>query len=256
MPSFAIHAICGNEILKEMNLSENAKKSFIIANIIPDVSRVTGFKKKDAKEKRKSIQDNKTSTHFRTDHNAILLYPDLDMFLEKYSGNVKSSITSFAYFFHLYTDYYFFRKFLTSVLSFYDEDMQKTKNKNDVKFVKVNRTGEIIEYSKVVSKDNDYSIYRDYSILNNYLLNKYELKIDYDDLFEYIDQGKFHIDIEETKSIYAYYAVFKMKKYLQDEKVKNSDLRIIAPEELDKFIKDVVKSFKKNYGYFINSYLK
>ena len=47
-----------------------------------------------------------------------------------------------------------------------------------------------------------------------------------------------------------------MKKYLQDEKVKNSDLRIIAPEELDKFIKDVVKSFKKNYGYFINSYLK
>ena len=128
--------------------------------------------------------------------------------------------------------------------------------KNDVKFVKVNRTGEIIEYSKVISKDNDYSIYRDYSILNNYLLNKYELKIDYDDLFEYIDQGKFHIDIEETKSIYAYYAVFKMKKYLQDEKVKNSDLRIIAPEELDKFIKDVVKSFKKNYGYFINSYLK
>ena len=256
MPSFAIHAICGNEILKEMNLSENAKRSFIIANIIPDVSRVPGFKKKDTKEKRKSIQDNKISTHFRTDYNAILSYPDLDMFLEKYSGNVKSSITSFAYFFHLYTDYYFFKKFLTSVLSFYDDNMQKTKNRKDVSFVKVNRTGEIIEYSKFFSKDSDIGIYRDYSILNNYLLNKYEIKIDYDDLFEYIDQGKFHIDIEETKPIYAYYAVFKMKKYLKDEKVKSSNLNILATEDLDKFIKDVVKSFKKNYGYFINSYLK
>ncbi len=256
MPSYAIHAICGNEILKEMNLSENAKKSFIIANIIPDVSRVTGFKKKDTKEKRKSIQENKISTHFRTDLNATLSYPDLDMFLEKYSGNVKSSITSFAYFFHLYTDYYFFKKFLTSILSFYDENMQKTKNRKDVSFVKVNRTGEIIEYSKFFSKDNDIGIYRDYSILNNYLLNKYELKIDYDDLFEYIDQGKFHIDIEETKSIYAYYAVFKMKKYLKDEKVKDYNLKILEAEELDKFIKDVIKSFKKNYGYFINSYLK
>ena len=89
MPSFAIHAICGNELLKEINLSENAKKSFIIANIIPDVNRIPGFRYKNTKEKINSIQYNKKTTHFRTDDKALLEYPDLDMFLEKYSGNVK-----------------------------------------------------------------------------------------------------------------------------------------------------------------------
>jgi len=255
MPSFAIHAICGNELLKDMNLSDNAKKSFLIANIIPDVSRVPGFKLKDTIEKRKSIQDNKKTTHFRTDNDALLAYPDLDMFLEKYSGNVKSSITSFGYFFHLYTDYYFFKKFLPKILSFYDQDMNKAKTRKDIYYVKIKKTGEVLKYKRLFNKEMEDGIYKDYSISNSYLLNKYNLKLDYDELFEYIDQNGFHIDIEETKPLFAYYAVLKMKKYLKDEKVKDTNLKVFSIEELDNLIGDIIKSFKKDYGYFISSYL-
>ena len=108
MPSFAIHSICGNELLRDLNISENDRKSFIIGNIIPDVSRVSGFRFKDNTEKRRSVQDRKKITHFRTNESVVLAYPDLDAFLEKYSGVVRSNISCFGYFFHLYTPLYHF----------------------------------------------------------------------------------------------------------------------------------------------------
>lgn len=255
MPSYAIHTICGNELLKNLNISENAKKSFLIGNIIPDVSRVPGFRLKDTVEKRKSIQDNKKTTHFRTDTESVLAYPDLDLFLEKYSGNVKSSISSLGYFFHLYTDYYYFKKFLPKILEFFDKDMNKAKTRDDVYYVKIKKSGEVVKYKKLFSKELSEGIYNDYSISNNYLLDKYNVEIDYDDLFEYIDQNGFNIDIEETKPLFAYYAVLKLKKYLKDEKVKDTKLKVFSIDDLDGLIDNIIKSFKKNYGYFIDSYI-
>lgn len=254
MPSFAIHTICGNELLKDLNISENERKSFIIGNIIPDVSRVPGFRFKDNIEKRKSVQDRKKTTHFRTNDSVVLAYPDLDLFLKKYSGVVRSNISCFGYFFHLYTDYYYFKKFLPKILTFYDKDMKKANNKEEVYYVKINKTGEIVKYKKLFSKETEEGIYRDYSISNQYLINKYGLDIDYNDLFEFIDQVGFSIEIEETKSIYAYYAVLKMKKYLKDEKIKDTKLNVFTSEDLDTLIEKIIKSFKKNYGYLMSSF--
>ena len=255
MPSFAIHAICGNELIKDFNISDNAKMSFFIGNIIPDVSRIPSFKDKDYATKRKSIQDRKKITHFRTNKDAVLAYPDLDKFLEKYSGSVKSNITSFAYFFHLYTDYYYFRKFLPKILTFYDKDMNKINNSESVYFVKINRTGEVVSYKELFNKENENGIYKDYSISNNYLIKKYNLDLDYDLLFDYIDQNGFYIEIEETKSLFAYYAVLKMKKYLKDEIVKDNRLNVFTIDDLDSLIGNIIKSFKREYGYIINSYV-
>ena len=72
MPSFAIHTICGTELLKEINLNENEQKEFLIGNIIPDVSRVKNFKNLDKQKRRQSIQDRKVITHFRTNKNNIM----------------------------------------------------------------------------------------------------------------------------------------------------------------------------------------
>jgi len=255
MPSFAIHAICGNELIKDFDISDNAKKSFFIGNIIPDVSRIPGYKDKDYVTKRKSIQDRKKITHFRTNKDAVLAYPDLDKFLEKYSGSVKSNIASFAYFFHLYTDYYYFRKFLPGILTFYDKNMNQINDSESVYYVKINRTGEVVKYKDLFNKDNENGIYKDYSISNNYLIKKYSLDLDYDVFFDYIDQNGFYIDIEETKSIFAYYAVLKMKKYLKDEIVFDNELSVFCKSDLDNLIDNVVKSFKKEYGYILSAYM-
>lgn len=255
MPSFAIHAICGNELIKNFNISDNAKKNFFIGNIIPDVSRVPSFKEKDYSSRRKSIQDRKNITHFRTNKNNVLSYPDLDRFLEKYSGSVRSSITSFAYFFHLYTDYYYFKKFLPGLLTFYDNNMNVVTNSDNVYYVKINRTGEVVKFKDLFNKDYENGIYRDYSISNNYLMKKYKLDMDYDELFDYIDQHGFNIEIEETKSIFAYYAVLKMKKYLKDEIVEDTSLKIFCFDDLDKLIDSIINSFIKEYGYIVSSYI-
>ena len=254
MPSFAIHAICGNELLKELSIDDTDKKLFMIGNIIPDVSRVPGFRYKDTVQKRKSIQDRKKYTHFRTNDKVVLAYPDLDLFLEKYSGVVRSNISSFAYFFHLYTDYYYFKKFLPKILTFYDKDMNKINDKESVYYVKINNTGEVVKYKKLFSKETEEGIYKDYSISNAYLINKYGLDVDYNDLFDFIDQHGFSIEIEETKSIYAYYAVLKMKKYLKDEKIKEDKLNVFTNKDLDNLIENIIKSFKKDYGYLLSSY--
>ena len=81
MPSFAIHTVCGIELLKKLKVDDNSKRDFIIGNILPDVSRVRDYKNKDDLDKRKSIQDRKMITHFRVDDDIVLQYPDLNKFL-------------------------------------------------------------------------------------------------------------------------------------------------------------------------------
>jgi hypothetical protein len=132
--------------------------------------------------------------------------------------------------------------------------MKKANNKEEVYYVKINKTGEIVKYKKLFSKETEEGIYRDYSISNQYLIKKYGLDIDYNDLFEFIDQVGFSIEIDETKSIYAYYAVLKMKKYLKDEKIKDTKLNVFTSEDLDTLIEKIIKSFNKNYGYLMSSF--
>ena len=255
MPSFAIHTICGKEILKELNFNNLEEKEFLIGNILPDVSRVRSYKKMDSHNQRKSIQDIKNITHFRIEDDIILSYPDVDKFLKKYLKDIQErNIVTLAYFFHLYTDYYYFKVFLPGILSFYDKDMKDTNSKSNVYYAKVNRTGEIIKYKVLFNKDDDEGIYKDYSISNKFLINKYKLDIDYDDLIEYIDQYGFNTNVKETKAIYAYYAVIKLRKYLQDLSLVDDELHIFCKEELDGLVDNIINSFKKDYGYLLGYY--
>lgn len=129
MPSFAIHSVCGNELLKKINITPEQKYEFIIGNVLPDVSRVKNFNDLDDNEKRREIQSRKKKTHFRKKNDEVIEYSDCEMFLNKYEEIIKQNVNALAYFFHLYTDYYFYKVFLNKVITFYDEDMNETKIK-------------------------------------------------------------------------------------------------------------------------------
>ena len=47
MPSFAIHNICGLELLNKFNVSEFDRYRFIIGNVLPDVSRIRKYNELD-----------------------------------------------------------------------------------------------------------------------------------------------------------------------------------------------------------------
>ena len=254
MPSFAIHTVCGIELLKKLKVDDNSKGDFIIGNILPDVSRVRDYKNKDDLDKRKSIQDRKMITHFRVDDDIVLQYPDLNKFLDKYEGSVKKNIISLAYFFHLYTDYYYFKIFLNDILCFYDKDMNITNSKKNVYYVKILRNNEVYEFKKLFNKLGNDSIYNDYSISNKYLINKYNLNIDYDDLIEYIDQEGFTTEIKESNSLFAYYAIIKLRKYLKDLEIVDDKLRYFTYEEFDSLVENIINNFIKDYGYLLDNY--
>ena len=254
MPSFAIHTVCGIELLKKLKVDDNSKRDFIIGNILPDVSRVRDYKNKDDLDKRKSIQDRKMITHFRVDDDIVLQYPDLNKFLNKYEDSVKKNIISLAYFFHLYTDYYYFKIFLNDILCFYDKDMNITNSKKNVYYVKILRNNEVYEFKKLFNKLGNDSIYNDYSISNKYLINKYNLNIDYDDLIEYIDQEGFTTEIKESNTLFAYYAIIKLRKYLKDLEIVDDKLRYFTYEEFDSLVENIINNFIKDYGYLLDNY--
>ena len=67
----------------------------------------------------------------------------------------------------------------------------------------------------------------------------------------------FLTNIDETNSLYAYYAIRKLEKYVNEIDVKdNVQLLIFNGEELDLLVKNVVDSFFIKYSDLLVKYCK
>ena len=257
MPSFAIHNICGLELLNKLDVSDEDKNKFIIGNILPDVNRVNNYRNLDDLGKRRAIQKRKKETHFRDNMDKIVELPNCNEFLKKYKNDIKEDIVTLAYFFHLYTDYYYFKNLFSNILTFYDEDMKETNLKINFKYVKINKTGEVILGSEFFNKNNPKGIYKEYTRCNSYLAKKHRFRVDTLKLYDYVDQYGFLTNIDETNSLYAYYAIRKLEKYVNEIDVKdNVQLLIFNGEELDLLVKNVVDSFFIKYSDLLVKYCK
>lgn len=256
MPSFAVHSICGDKLIEKLRINEKDKQSFIIGNILPDISRVSGYSKLDDKEKRRATQYKKKISHFRTKKDYIIEYPDIDEFLEKYKEKVKDNIATLAYFFHLYTDYYYFKYCIPSVVEFLDQDLNKSDDRKKAIYARIIKSDRIINGKDFFNKEHEDGIYKEYSRCNKYLLDKYKIKIDCDKLFEYIDEYGFYTEIEETNSMFAYYAVIKLRKYFGETYTIEGNLKYFTEEQLDNLVNDIVNSFIEKYPDILGEYLK
>ncbi len=254
MPSFAIHNICGLELLKKLDVDEGNKNKFIIGNILPDVSRISKYNELDDIGKRKAIQKRKKETHFRNNTDKIVEYPNCSVFLNKYRDYIENDIITLAYFFHLYTDYYYFKYVFSKIITFLDENYEVTDIKSNFKYVKINKTNEIVLGKDFFNKKNPKGIYKEYSRCNSYLARKYDCKVDIYELIDFIDQNGFLTHIEETNSLYAYYAIRKLEKYVNEIDVDDCELLIFRKEDLDNLVDDVVDNFILEYGYLLDKY--
>lgn len=171
MASAVIHLAVANEINKALNRD---KSKLLIGSIAPDISKFIG--------------ENKAISHFIKEKGSNI--PDIEKFLNKYKNNLTDDFV-IGYFIHLYTDYLWFKYFVTE---FYNKPM----------IMKLDGT--------IVKGEEDtisFYIYNDYTDLNIKLLDKYnmDLKIFYNDLpdlndiIEEIPMEKVQIIVDQMGTI-------------------------------------------------------
>lgn len=147
MASAIIHIAVANELNKTI---KKDNKKLLIGSIAPDIA--------------KQIGREKYTSHFSTEDNADI--PNLNLFLEKYKNHMDDDFV-LGYYIHLYTDYLWFKYFMTEI-----------QDKNNL-LTKLN--GEIV---KCDENTLTLYIYNDYTNLNKQVIDNYnlDLKIFYEEL--------------------------------------------------------------------------
>jgi len=148
MASSMIHIAVASELNKKLNRD---KSKLLIGTIAPDISKLIG--------------ESKRITHFVNDQTESDSIPDLDLFLKKYKNKINDDFV-LGYYIHLFTDYLWFKYFLTEI---WTEDM----------ITKLDGTVVKCEGRMALQY-----IYNDYTNLNINLIDDYnlDLKIFYNEI--------------------------------------------------------------------------
>ena len=253
MPSYIGHTACGLELLKQLNLSKEDKTKFIIGNLVPDIKQVDIDYTLDEFINKRNIQRKKRITHFRKQTNKILEYPHCRIFLEKYEEEVKKHIETMAYFFHLYTDYCYFKYFLPEMISFYDSDYHEVDERDNFYYVKIHKSDEFLKASIFFSKVRKEGLYKEYARSNYYLIKKYNIQLDTVQLREYLDKNSFCCYVDEI-DLSKIEDVFQRIDKVYNNRIIDTTLLVFEEKKLNSFIKKVVKDFIKEYGYLLTKY--
>lgn len=192
MASSMIHICVANEINK---ILKRDNRSILIGSIAPDIA--------------KQINMEKQFSHFQDEDDDM---PNFERFLSKYKSSLNDDFV-LGYYIHLYTDYYWFKYFMTE---FIKHDLIYTLD------------------GKVLTLSDDEKvkfIYKDYTNLNIKLIDEYmlDLKIFYEqvpefrNIIEEIPMNKLNIIIdkagviiENTKESKSYFFdIQEVKKFIE-----------------------------------------
>lgn len=273
MASFVIHTLAAEMLLKEIenqyrvSLSAENTKRFLLGNLIVDSLRLDmsipehlqGQELIDYKmELKRKNREEKISTHFRdpSKEENVLKLPEPDLFISKYSKLISQDISVLGYFFHLYTDRYFFSSlFPKTFISLKSDGTIATKEKES-------HTIRILKNNKEVSDSifwtgtSPLSIYSDYTILNKILLEYFSTSFDPDILLEYARFSFNNPGIEEVDYFRIAEIVLKTKKFIDDSyKSSETELNVFDEVIVKKFIQEVVTSFLAEHSSLLLTYL-
>lgn len=204
MASSMIHIAVASELNKKLNRD---RSKLLIGTIAPDISKLIG--------------ESKRITHFVNDETESDSIPDLNLFLKKYKNKLNDDFV-LGYYIHLFTDYLWFKYFLTEILT---DDMI---TKLDGTIVKCN--GRMaFQY-----------IYNDYTNLNTNLIDYYnlDLKIFYNEIPE-IDNIIAEIPMDKLNII-----VNKAGEIIEKSKV-HKDM-VFNMENVHKFIETTINLITDN----------
>lgn len=243
MPSFVIHSIVGNELIKKYNWSDQEQKEFFLGNLLADTISIDLQNNSENNEYQKKIQNIKSITHFRgEDEDEVVKYPILSKFLVKYKKDLSNKIT-LGYYLHLYTDHYYFTTFLTTEVKFLDKNKNITTKRSKNEYIKT-KNSDLIKKEVFWSKTNPNSLYSEYTRMNKYLINKYKFKYNKETYLDFVDIVIEKNTIEETYPESLPIILNKIEKFIEPEST-DKEFKIFIKEDVDDFIETIINNFIK-----------
>ena len=173
MASSVIHMAVASEVNKKIK-RDNGR--LLIGSIAPDISKFLG--------------ESKLESHFLDTLENNNNIPNIDRFLDKYKKNLADDFVM-GYFIHLYTDYLWFKYFITG---FYEND-HVTKLDGSV--------------FKCSNSTLCLYIYNDYTNMNSKLLDEYDMDLsifyneppEFEDIIKEIPMDKISLIIDKASII-------------------------------------------------------
>lgn len=180
-----------------------------------------------------SVTD-KTFSHFRhPDRNEkLMVYPDLDLFLNKYQKLLTDS-SCLGYYFHLFIDRVYAKDYIPQIITFYDINGQEASNRVDITHALIKRTGELVPIKTIFS---DAYYYGDFTKMNTYLLNRFSLSIDLS--FDVINPGIEEVEYDNIVNIHKL-----LEGYLDVAENEVYDLKVFDVDDLLQFLEQAVEEF-------------
>lgn len=176
MPGYIIHLAEAELILKKLqdkniHPAKEWKQQFQYGALLPDAVSGSGKKK----------------SHFwrEADMDQIVIAPDLEAFMKQYSCHLQKNPSMFScaslpdpllcgYLAHLHLDQCFFGRYFDRCVEFIDENGTPQKQFQKIHAARIRKSQEVVSLEQFFS--NEY-LYGDYTKLNHYFVEKYQLEI-------------------------------------------------------------------------------
>ena len=220
MPGFILHLLHGKFLLEsgEFSFNETEKMQFRAGLMIPDA-----YKKDYLRNEKSHFFPERTRPEF-------VRVPDLDMFSEKYAEYFHDPYVA-GYAAHLYADRFFFPDYLSEYISYADKNGVSAVSRDDITDVVIKKSG------LKVSRDRFFSseyFYGDYSRLNHFLINKYDLKnIRYTETSDIIDEA----DSKDLRKV-----ISDLERYLT-ETPEDTELKVLTCDSVENEFRKYTEGF-------------
>lgn len=198
MGSMVMHLCAAFEANKQLKLDKN---KFMVGSIAPDINKLQTGSRQDTHYIVKKIIDGKEYE-----------LPDLERFVKENKEKIVFDPYAAGYYCHLIADEIWFRDIMPKYVDVLSDD------KNSIKLV---GQDEFIPY-----KEYQDTVYDDYSKINNFLLEKYNVDIDY--LYNIAVLG---IDNQDFQKM-----IHKNLEYIGCEAGEKIDLKLIDMNDIVEWI--------------------
>ena len=220
MPGYILHITAAKILFQKWEGLCNAidPDAFQVGNLIAD-----------------SVTD-KTYSHFRHPDRSkkLMVYPDLDLFLNKY-GHLLSDDSCLGYYYHLFIDRIYAKDYIAQIVDFHDIHGQEASDRSDITHALINRTGELVPIKTFFS---DEYYYGDFTKLNTYLINRFELSTDL--AHNVMNPGIEEVDYKDILKIQK-----QLQGYLDVPECAVDELKVFDIEDLLRFLDEATEEFAK-----------
>ena len=224
MPGFILHITAAQLLFDKLEKNDRWKNSinrnhFQVGNLIAD-----------------SVTD-KTYSHFRhpSRQEKLIVYPDLDLFLDKYR-HLLSDDSCLGYYFHLFIDRVYAKDYLPQIITFYDENGHEASDRKDITHALIKHREKLVPVKTIFSEEYYYG---DFTKMNTYLMKRFSLSTGLESGVK--NPGIEEVDYENIQKIQK-----QLEGYLEVPQNSINELHVFDIEDLLKFLEQAVEMFVEN----------